>query len=121
MKFGILSLVLAMGIILMNVIPGNAVYGATMIKDISGKSSSTNGSEYLKGVANRVMIVIGVIAGAIVAVLWIFKVAIPYFSHDSQKKAQAKENMFDAAIATLIIAMAAGGMIWLVFRWIAGV
>ena len=123
MKLGILSLVLVLGIILMNVIPGSVVYGETIVRDVgaSGSSSSTNASEYLKGVANRVMLILGIIAGVLVAALWIFKVAIPYFSHDPQKKAQAKENMMDATIATIIIAMAVGGMIWLIARWIAGV
>ncbi len=110
---------LALGIILSGFLTQNIVvsvaYGA------SGSSSSTNASEYLKGVANRIMILLGVIAGALVAVLWVWKVVIPISSSDHQKKEEAKEAIKDLTIATLIIAMAVGGMIWLIFRWIAGV
>ena len=119
-KMRILPLLLSLGIILMNIIPGSAVigevYGHSEMKNVgaggSSSSSNTNASQYLQGVANRAMIILGIIAGALVAALWIFRVAIPYFSSDSQKKAQAKENMLDAAIATIIIVMAAVAMIY---------
>lgn len=111
--------VLALGLILSGFMTQNIVvsvaYGA------SGSSSTTNGSEYLKGVANRIMLLLGVIAGVLVAALWVWKVVIPLSSADSQRKTEAKDAIKDLAIATLIIAMAVGGMIWLIFRWIAGV
>ena len=111
---------LALGLILSGFMTQNIVvsvaYGAG-----SSSSSTTNASEYLKGVANRIMILLGVIAGVLVAVLWVWKVVIPLSSADPQRKAEAKDAIKDLAIATLIIAMAVGGMIWLIFRWIAGV
>ncbi len=123
MKIGIIALLLSLGIILMNIIPGSVVVGVasgqTVVKNVG--ANTTNASEYLKGVANRIMLLLGIGAGVLVAVLWVWKVVIPLASADPNRKAEAKDNIKDLAIATLIIAMAVGGMIWLIFRWIAGV
>ena len=121
MKF--LTLVLSLGIVLMGIIPGmiGGVYAQT-INNVGAKSSSnTNATQYLQGVVNRAMIILGVVVGGIVAFIWVWRVLIPYFSHDPQKRAEAKEEIKDLTIATVIIAMALGGTIWLIARYIAGV
>ncbi len=111
----------ALGLVLLSIIPQSVVigevYGDTAMKQIG--QNETNGSEYLQGVANRLMIILGIAGGVIIAVMWIF-VGLEFFSSDPQKKAQAKDHMLYAAIGTLIVVMAVGGAIWYIARWVAG-
>ena len=79
-----------------------------------------NGSAYLEGVAHKIMVILGIIGGVLVALLWV-KVAIDYFSDDPLKKAKVKDDMMHALVGTMIIVMAVGGIIWMLARWIVGV
>ena len=117
----ILSIILVMGLVLMGFIPQNVVISTARGASSGSSSSNFNGSQYLQGVATRIQIALGVVAGTIIMVLWFWKVVIPMASHDSQRKTEAKENIKDMAVVTLIAVMAVGGVIWLLGKWIAGV
>ena len=119
-----LTPVLLLGIILMGIIPGmiGGVYAQTITNNVGAKSSSnTNATQYLQGVVHRAQIVLAIVVGGIMAFIWVWRVLIPYFSHDKERRAEAKEEIKDLGIATIIVAMALGGFIWLIARYIAGV
>ena len=121
MKKQVLIAFLVMGLFLTTILPQEVVavsYGREY-KQVGAQKNRTNGSEYLQGVANRIMMILGIVAGVIIAALWVF-IAIEFFSSDPQKKAQAKEHMLWAVVGTIIIVMAVGGIIWLLAQWIAG-
>lgn len=112
--------VLVLGLFLITVVPQGVYAEQTQYNAYKqvGANNTENGSKYLQGVANRIMIILGIVAGVLIAGLWIF-IAIEFFSADPQKKAQAKEHMLWAGIGTIIIVMAVGGIIWMLAKWIA--
>ena len=113
--------VLVLGLFLMTVVP-QGVYAEQMQYRMTykqvGAGNTTNGSQYIQQMTGRIMMILGIVAGVIIAGLWVF-IAIEFFSTDPQKKAQAKEHMLWALIGSIIIAMAVGGMIWMLSKWIA--
>ncbi len=124
MRKAVIWLLIA-GLLILNAVPHNVIIatafaGSDYNQFGQNDNNTVNGTQYMQSVVNKIMLLIGIVAGAVVAVYWIVFVAIPMFSRDPQTKAQAKEHIKDATIATIIIAMAAGGIIWALARWIAG-
>ena len=113
------AILVVLGLIFMGMMSQNIVVSEAYAAGGSSGGSSTNASEYLQQVVNRLMLVLRIIAYGIVAVLWVIKVVIPISSSDPQRKAEAKDAIKDLAIATIIIVMAVEGMIWMIFHWIA--
>lgn len=75
---------------------------------------------YLEYVANNIEELIGIVAGITISILWV-KVAVNLFSDDPEKKQKGREDAFRAFVATLIIAVAVLGALWMVAGWIVGV
>lgn len=111
---------LIVGMVLITAIPQSvmAVETGTVYRQIG--ANETNGSEYLKGVAARIQLVLGIIGAVIIAVMWLW-IGIEYHMANQQRREELKERMMWALIGTIIIAMAVGGIIWMLARWIAGV
>ena len=121
---GIENLVIAMlvlGMVLITALPQNvvAVDSGTAMKQI-GANNSENGSKYLQDVAGRIQLILGIIGGVIIAVMWLW-IGIEYHMANQQRREELKEKMMWALIGSIIIAMAVGGIIWMMARWIAGV
>ncbi|GEM_PF-4340647 len=110
------------GVVAMSALPQGVISvdanGHAVIKEIG--ANSTNGSEYLSGVAHRIQLILGVIGGVIIAVMWLW-IGIEYHMANPQRREELKEKIMYALIGTIIIAMAVGGIIWLLAQWIAGV
>ena len=120
---GIGNLVIAMlvlGMVLITALPQNvvAVDSGTAMKQI-GANNSENGSKYLQEVAGRIQLILGIIGGVIIAVMWLW-IGIEYHMANQQRREELKEKMMWALIGSIIIAMAVGGIIWMLARWIAG-
>ncbi len=111
---------LVMGLIVITLIP-QSVYAEKYTEYRQVRANNTeNGSEYLKGVANRIMLILGIIGGVIIAGMWLW-IGVEYHMANQQRREELKEKMMWALIGSIIIAMAVGGIIWMLARWIAGV
>ncbi len=115
-----MATLLMVGLVVITSLPQSvmAVETGTMYRQIG--ANETNGSEYLKGVAARIQLVLGIIGAVIIAVMWLW-IGIEYHMANQQRREELKERMMWALIGTIIIAMAVGGIIWMLARWIAGV
>ena len=82
------------------------------------RSGSAN-QTYVEYVAGNIQKVLSIVGMSIIAVLWT-KVGLDYFSDDPDKKAKAKEDSLLAFIATLIIAVAVLGAMWMIAGWMIG-
>ena len=111
---------LVLGIVMITAIPQEvmAVDSGTVVKQIG--ANETNGSQYLKQVAGRIQIILGIIGGVIIAVMWLW-IGIEYHMANQQRREELKEKMLWALIGSLIIVMAVGGIFWMLARWVAGV
>ena len=115
-----MATLLMVGLVVITSLPQSvmAVETGTVYRQIG--ANETNGSEYLKGVAARIQLVLGIIGAVIIAVMWLW-IGIEYHMANQQRREELKERMMWALIGTIIIAMAVGGIIWMLARWIAGV
>ena len=110
---------LIVGLILTTIVPQNVLAEQyTVYNQVS--ANNENGTEYLEGVANRIMLILGIIGGVIIAGMWLW-IGVEYHMANQQRREELKEKMMWALIGSIIIAMAVGGIIWMLARWIAGV
>jgi hypothetical protein len=94
-----------------HVLPGFSDHPAP----VAGGSSTPVSN--LTASVNRVVQLLGVCGGGLLAVVWA-RVAVSWFSHDLSKKIQAKERARDALIGTLLFTAALTGLIWGLAHWV---
>jgi len=71
----------------------------------------------LSAAVNRVVQLLGVCGGGLLAIVWA-RVAVSWFSHDLSKKIQAKDRARDALIGTLLFTAALSGLVWALAHWV---
>ncbi len=81
--------------------------------------NTSGNATYVEFVVGNIQRALAIVGGAVISVLWV-KEALDFFSDDPDRKSRAKENALKALLATLIIAMAVLGTIWLLAGWAVG-
>ncbi|EDY34400.1 hypothetical protein ABOONEI_943 [Aciduliprofundum boonei T469] len=81
--------------------------------------NTSGNATYVEYVVGNIQRALAIVGGAVISVLWV-KEALDFFSDDPDRKSRAKENALKALLATLIIAMAVLGTIWLLAGWAVG-
>ena len=81
--------------------------------------NSSGNATYVEYVAGNIQRILAIVSGAVISVLWV-KEALDFFSDDPERKAKARENALKISVATIIIALAVFGAIWLIAIWVVG-
>lgn len=80
-------------------------------------ASVPNSTDNLTAALGRMVLLVGLAAGALVTLVW-SRVAVSWFSHDPSRKVQAKERARDAAIGSFVLLAAVSGLAWGLARFV---
>ncbi len=84
---------------------------------VTHASATGNATTNLTTSLDRLVILAGLAAGAVVSLAWV-RVALSWFSSDPSKKITAKDRARDALLGTFILLAAVSGLAWGLANWV---